>query len=116
MGLNPRILPPAARLDQIEYDPRLIHEGLINQGDYICPRCGHKVHFQTGDFLRHRGGERSTLDQATQAAMATARPLERDRSEYFLDFRCPGCRMAVRLVFEAPENIGISVVAVIEIE
>ncbi len=116
MGLKPRVLPPASRLDQIEYDPRLIHEGQINEGDYTCPRCGHKIRFKTGDFLRHRGGERSNLDPATRTAMATVRPLARDRDEYFLDFRCPGCRMAVRLVFAAPENIGITVVAAIEIE
>ena len=116
MGLKPRVLPPASRLDQIEYDPRLIHEGQINEGDYTCPRCDHKIRFKTGDFLRHRGGERSNLDPATRTAMATVRPLARDRDEYFLDFRCPGCRMAVRLVFAAPENIGITVVAAIEIE
>jgi ssDNA-binding Zn-finger/Zn-ribbon topoisomerase 1 len=106
---------PSARLDRTEFDP---HSERMDEADYTCPRCKRHLRLRTTDFLRHFGSGHSNICSAMKPVFDKFRPVDPARNEYFLDFHCPGCATAARILYTATEvGMGVNaftVFAVIE--
>ncbi|MBI4475453.1 MAG: hypothetical protein HY646_22505 [Acidobacteria bacterium] len=101
--VSPEMIPPEARLDRVEFDPRAELQGRIEIGVYTCSHCREQVGFKTTDFLRRFRKPRSNLDGSDQAVFNAFRPPHPAREESFLDFYCAGCGRAVRVIYEGWE-------------
>ena len=97
-------------MDGLVFDPREASAGRANVGTYACP-CGARIGFRTSHFIDGylRGGGKRLRPDAAAALDAVHRP-DPARGEGALDFHCPDCGTAVRILYRA-EEFGMAVYA-----
>lgn len=92
------LVDPKLRFDVTYFDPRTeFGEHQICLADYTCPDCDYHVRFTTHDFCKFT--DHSPLSPEQVAAAEGVRPLEKETWEQTLDFQCPKCELAVRVIF-----------------
>jgi predicted RNA-binding Zn-ribbon protein involved in translation (DUF1610 family) len=98
MAQRPTLIDPKLRFDATYFDPRTeFGEHQICIADYKCPNCSYIVRFTTHDFYKLI--EYSPFSAEQSKAAAEVRPLDEEVWEQSLDFRCPECELAVRVIF-----------------
>lgn len=110
---------PRLRFDATLFDPRTeFDQHEICTADYSCPDCSYKVRFYTHDFYKFV--EYSPLSAEQISAADNARPLRKEDYEQLLEFCCPKCNLAVRVIFRPANEFAMGgytykITAVVEI-
>ena len=97
----------------IEYfEARSVFRGLLRGADfdnrvggsciYGCPRCGHRIRFRWRSFYHASGG--SPFKRSLQRVLDDMTP-KLDAGNC-LDFACPTCQAATRIVYCATDSSG----------
>lgn len=68
---------------------------------YTCPRCSERVGFSKQNFEERADSQKSNLDAGLQRAFDDCALRHGEEGKPFLDWRCPGCALAVRVYAHA---------------
>ncbi len=94
-------VPASERFDETALDD-VVEDG--NAGPlytrYTCPSCNGQVAFSRVDFESRGLRETSNLTPEHSAALTALAHLANFASNEYLDWYCPGCKMATRVYFQ----------------
>jgi hypothetical protein len=114
-------IDPSARFDNTSVSNEIFEgQALSMYAHYTCPTCGQGIRFNKQD-LEHRSTLRSsTLPPDVGARIDVLAAVEGLSHAEFLDWECPGCRLAVRVYVQKwaggrHGDSGANIVAVIEV-
>ena len=96
------VLKPEHRFNAIEVRSRY---RLYPEVSYSCGHCEALLAFRPRDFKRHCGTDSSNLAQDVSVRMVEAARQAGVESDSFLDFYCPACKLAVRVLYDCREQL-----------
>lgn len=68
--------------------------------DYTCSNCGYKVSIKNHDLEKHSKTDHSNLIESDRVKMEQFISNNKLNDFSFLDFNCPKCGLAVRVLFD----------------
>lgn len=103
MKYKVNIWPAKEKLTNTEYDPRKKYQGEINIGIYKCTKCEREITLSTSDFQKHFKNNHSNLSDLENELIENEYKIDSAEWESFIDFKCPGCNIAVKIIYEPVE-------------
>ena len=91
-------VPAALRFDRVAFSNEIVHgEALGLSTIWRCPRCSEAVKFTKADFEERAARRISNLEDAYVRSFDAWAEAHGEANSPFLDWRCPGCDLAVRV-------------------
>lgn len=71
------------------------------RSEYSCPACAEVISFCIKDFDRHAHSSGTNLNSELAAGVSAFVAGKTDEANSYLDFYCPGCKLPVRIYYQA---------------
>ncbi len=93
-----RIVPASERVDRVSFNPKAEWtEHVIHVGAYSCSQCETEFEFNTNTLERFELANGLQLGEEWKRRCEKIRPI--GPWEWAVDFRCRGCKTAVRIIY-----------------